>query len=127
GRRPCSASTSTSSPTSPRRRETTSSTSRAPGTNTSASLPSARWVRAAVRARWSDRKSTRLNSSHVSISYAVFCLKKKKNASLRFGRRVHRRQTKGGGNARKRRPWIGSIQRDDADAISHDGVVASRK
>src|SRR5437868_12544874 len=30
----------------------------------------------AERAR--DRKSTRLNSSHVSISYAVFCLKKKK-------------------------------------------------
>src|SRR5438067_9179772 len=29
-----------------------------------------------------DRKSTRLNSSHVSISYAVFCLKKKKNAIL---------------------------------------------
>src|SRR5699024_12274681 len=28
---------------------------------------------------WKDRKSTRLNSSHVSISYAVFCLKKKKN------------------------------------------------
>src|SRR5690242_21606727 len=27
----------------------------------------------------SDRKSTRLNSSHMSISYAVFCLKKKKN------------------------------------------------
>src|SRR5699024_12843830 len=27
----------------------------------------------------SDRKSTRLNSSHVSISYAVFCLKKKNN------------------------------------------------
>src|SRR5438874_7309063 len=27
----------------------------------------------------SDRKSTRLNSSHVEISYAVFCLKKKKN------------------------------------------------
>src|SRR5207249_8799208 len=32
-----------------------------------------------------DRKSTRLNSSHVSISYAVFCLKKKKNpVELRF-------------------------------------------
>src|SRR5438067_10736845 len=29
--------------------------------------------------RSTDRKSTRLNSSHVSISYAVFCLKKKKN------------------------------------------------
>src|SRR5204862_7056489 len=28
---------------------------------------------------FSDRKSTRLNSSHVEISYAVFCLKKKKN------------------------------------------------
>src|SRR5207249_9045044 len=30
------------------------------------------------RHRQGDRKSTRLNSSHVSISYAVFCLKKKK-------------------------------------------------
>src|SRR5690554_7351080 len=28
---------------------------------------------------YGDRKSTRLNSSHVRISYAVFCLKKKKN------------------------------------------------
>src|SRR5437899_8015885 len=28
-----------------------------------------------------DRKSTRLNSSHLGISYAVFCLKKKKNKS----------------------------------------------
>src|SRR6266513_5256029 len=31
-----------------------------------------------------DRKSTRLNSSHVSSSYAVFCLKKKKNYSQWF-------------------------------------------
>src|SRR5690554_7518305 len=30
-----------------------------------------------------DRKSTRLNSSHVRISYAVFCLKKKKSTSRR--------------------------------------------
>src|SRR3712207_7809037 len=29
-----------------------------------------------------DRKSTRLNSSHANISYAVFCLKKKKNLNL---------------------------------------------
>src|SRR5436309_4860234 len=29
-----------------------------------------------------DRKSTRLNSSHVKISYAVFCLKKKKNKKI---------------------------------------------
>src|SRR5439155_1796630 len=33
-----------------------------------------------------DRKSTRLNSSHVAISYAVFCLKKKKPATT-TGRR----------------------------------------
>src|SRR5207249_6137147 len=33
-----------------------------------------------ILAPQSDRKSTRLNSSHVSISYAVFCLKKKKKA-----------------------------------------------
>src|SRR5436305_14880943 len=33
------------------------------------------------QAREQDRKSTRLNSSHVRISYAVFCLKKKKRTS----------------------------------------------
>src|SRR5688572_32450618 len=32
----------------------------------------------AMRASLTDRKSTRLNSSHSQISYAVFCLKKKK-------------------------------------------------
>src|SRR5256886_12006528 len=37
-----------------------------------------------------DRKSTRLNSSHSQISYAVFCLKKKKNRQHRDGsKRVH--------------------------------------
>src|SRR5271165_7296384 len=35
-----------------------------------------------------DRKSTRLNSSHVKTSYAVFCLKKKKNISLAPHREV---------------------------------------
>src|SRR3712207_7315349 len=34
-------------------------------------------------ARLEDRKSTRLNSSHANISYAVFCLKKKKRAYIR--------------------------------------------
>src|SRR5690606_39822291 len=29
-----------------------------------------------IAGQWQDRKSTRLNSSHVKISYAVFCLKK---------------------------------------------------
>src|SRR4051812_49752577 len=33
---------------------------------------------AVAHAEGADRKSTRLNSSHMSISYAVFCLKKKK-------------------------------------------------
>src|SRR5256885_5261043 len=33
------------------------------------------------RAKSTDRKSTRLNSSHLVISYAVFCLKKKKQKS----------------------------------------------
>src|SRR5207249_8351802 len=36
-------------------------------------------ARSRPRLRSRDRKSTRLNSSHVSISYAVFCLKKKKH------------------------------------------------
>src|SRR5688500_20060278 len=31
---------------------------------------------------WEDRKSTRLNSSHLVISYAVFCLKKKTNINM---------------------------------------------
>src|SRR5262245_62784252 len=36
-----------------------------------------------ARCRGLDRKSTRLNSSHLGISYAVFCLKKKKKKQLR--------------------------------------------
>src|SRR3712207_8951838 len=35
-------------------------------------------------ARGKDRKSTRLNSSHANISYAVFCLKKKKKKSRKI-------------------------------------------
>src|SRR5256885_2479522 len=35
---------------------------------------------------YEDRKSTRLNSSHLVISYAVFCLKKKKHLSNACGR-----------------------------------------
>src|SRR5690349_23611317 len=41
-------------------------------------LAGARTARAAGQGDLQDRKSTRLNSSHVEISYAVFCLKKKK-------------------------------------------------
>src|SRR2546422_8468551 len=43
------------------------------------SLPAASRYRAPIERR--DRKSTRLNSSHGYISYAVFCLKKKKTTS----------------------------------------------
>src|SRR3712207_7150169 len=38
---------------------------------------------------WKDRKSTRLNSSHANISYAVFCLKKKKNIKYSNSIRIH--------------------------------------
>src|SRR2546430_8000591 len=40
----------------------------------------------AVRRSLGDRKSTRLNSSHSQISYAVFCLKKKNRTYRRFNR-----------------------------------------
>src|SRR5256885_2202973 len=46
------------------------------------SVPRGQWQRAVGKALFTgkpeDRKSTRLNSSHLVISYAVFCLKKKK-------------------------------------------------
>src|SRR2546426_1527474 len=42
------------------------------------SCGSAAWWRCRCGSRHQDRKSTRLNSSHLVISYAVFCLKKKK-------------------------------------------------
>src|SRR5439155_21590744 len=49
-------------------------------------LRNRRWVDGIEDARYAgraeDRKSTRLNSSHVAISYAVFCLKKKKMKTL---------------------------------------------
>src|SRR2546430_6895545 len=40
-----------------------------------------------------DRKSTRLNSSHSEISYAVFCLKKKKNTLRRLPRTLKNMRT----------------------------------
>src|SRR3954467_6434293 len=59
----------------------------------------------------SDRKSTRLNSSHTIISYAVFCLKKKNVASLGSPVRDVRRAAgaedatrRGAATARRRQP-----------------------
>src|SRR5690242_21958012 len=48
-----------------------------------ATVAGIRQVLATMASAWKDpdRKSTRLNSSHMSISYAVFCLKKKKKKS----------------------------------------------
>src|SRR2546430_12361873 len=45
------------------------------------------------RAAQTDRKSTRLNSSHSQISYAVFCLKKKKRLSPYTTPYTHRART----------------------------------
>src|SRR6266480_6678289 len=50
--------------------------------------------RAPDRAATQDRKSTRLNSSHMSISYAVFCLKKKKNTTTAYLRSKKKRSQK---------------------------------
>src|SRR5437899_4422599 len=50
------------------------------------------------RERTPDRKSTRLNSSHLGISYAVFCLKKKRNKPT--PPRVHRQDPVQGGGSR---------------------------
>src|SRR5260221_8764241 len=43
-----------------------------------------------IRENTRDRKSTRLNSSHTVISYAVFCLKKKKRKGLQHPRHQQR-------------------------------------
>src|SRR5688572_32455069 len=43
-----------------------------------------------MKALYADRKSTRLNSSHSQISYAVFCLKKKKKNQIKLNYKKHR-------------------------------------
>src|SRR3712207_9009469 len=45
--------------------------------------PSPSWTRPRTSGTTRDRKSTRLNSSHANISYAVFCLKKKQDQHRR--------------------------------------------
>src|SRR2546426_5940632 len=65
--------------------------------------------RAAAGTKRKDRKSTRLNSSHLVISYAVFCLKKKKKKrnsaavqSTRTRRMVCRRPGRAHGRTKRR-------------------------
>src|SRR3712207_7619787 len=55
-----------------------------------ATTSSAAALRASHRAARIDRKSTRLNSSHANISYAVFCLKKKKITNIETRVSCHR-------------------------------------
>src|SRR5256884_5844598 len=49
-----------------------------------------RWCQECCMRVWSDRKSTRLNSSHGYISYAVFCLKKKKKSNTLLNKQIQR-------------------------------------
>src|SRR5207249_12012896 len=71
------ATTTPSSSSAARRRATWITAPEETPANTPSCSTSA-WRPATASALETDRKSTRLNSSHVSISYAVFCLKKKK-------------------------------------------------
>src|SRR5690242_21201238 len=50
------------------------------------------WTRVLDTRDDKDRKSTRLNSSHMSISYAVFCLKKKRHVALVIDGLIFERQ-----------------------------------
>src|SRR5688500_20025278 len=77
-REPCTLSTAKSES---RSEPNTSASSSRPSwvTTTMREAPSMTWALVTTRPEASDRKSTRLNSSHLVISYAVFCLKKKRN------------------------------------------------
>src|SRR5207247_2932441 len=61
---------------------------------TTSDFVTARLPPTARRPRSTDRKSTRLNSSHEWISYAVFCLKKKKNNYMHMDSIRHNREMK---------------------------------
>src|SRR2546429_2182523 len=84
----------------------------------------------ALAASLLDRKSTRLNSSHGYISYAVFCLKKKKKDNIRRwqGQRTTRRHDQTARNHYYERDLVSSI---DASAeqlgVVTDGRQYSRE
>src|SRR6267378_7101361 len=81
--------------------------------------------------KFQDRKSTRLNSSHVEISYAVFCLKKK-----RHHRQAHRARARIGGyeiqsRASQRADWTQAqiapqLQPDLVPDVGSDRRLQSR-
>src|SRR3712207_8353987 len=78
-------------------------------------------LRASRRARcsWADRKSTRLNSSHANISYAVFCLKKK---TLRADHDVEGARAGNTGRGVRRRVGLDAFVARRPDA-AHQTVV----
>src|SRR3712207_7367763 len=57
--------------------------------NATTGIPSNVAIQAMYSPPGRDRKSTRLNSSHANISYAVFCLKKKKKTNKKKDSRVN--------------------------------------
>src|SRR5947209_10646826 len=59
-----------------------------------------------------DRKSTRLNSSHANISYAVFCLKKKRTVTMRLVR-----ECGGGCSGGRGRPRAERVRRDRRSSL----------
>src|SRR6266536_3291512 len=73
------------------------------------SAPASRCWSATSATTRADRKSTRLNSSHEWISYAAFCLKKKKNRERRAGGQL--RLTTGAGRETDNQSWTASVQR----------------
>src|SRR5258707_5217343 len=79
-----------------------------------------------------DRKSTRLNSSHANISYAVFCLKKKKNALCpRFAARYKHQRASSVQSVQQSEMLDGHVQIDyvivsgDAEHVAHIAIVLS--
>src|SRR5262245_64174098 len=82
----------------PARRPDSMSLAVSPATASSLTAPPpsrSRAVSEQVRPRpAADRKSTRLNSSHLGISYAVFCLKKKKKTNVKTKREKKKKRIK---------------------------------
>src|SRR3989440_4108060 len=79
-------------------------------------------IRPLASANAADRKSTRLNSSHDQISYAVFCLKKKKKSR----RRLHT-PTHNGLRCRSRRRPQDPLQRAGRDIPQTDDMRGDDK
>src|SRR5256886_11562034 len=70
-----------------------------------------------------DRKSTRLNSSHSQISYAVFCLKKKKNKTFLVLQRTSARMTQSVPLLSTYCRYIASLLFESTAHTSHRSIV----